>query len=271
MKNKLMRLVGTGFISLAIVQMAAPAYAAVDVKSDGKASFVPQSGPIETVKPGSNEKITVVDGSDNRTALDNIQLMHVPDFNFGENETSVDTKDYEALYEHFKKENDATVYAIPQFVQVGDVTGVQGTKWSVTVEQDTLFTEANKHTLKNSRINIYNQTLTNSVHSTNVQEVVTGLAIPTNSSVQIPVKSVDSTGAVTVLASKEGKTDNTTTNGTISSVVFSKDYAETAYGTASSPAITDTNSDVKLNVPQTDGVQKAAYSAKLTWTLAVGP
>lgn len=272
MKTTMKKIVGLSLVTLGTVGFALPVAAETGaVKTDGKASFVPQSGDINVIKPGTDEKIDIVDGNNERVTVANVQLMHVPDFDFGSNETSVDTKNYDAIYERYQKTGDTAKYAIPHFVQVGDVSGVQGTAWSVTVEQDALFKETGGHSLKASRINIYNQALTNNVHTGNVADVVTGLTIPSDSSVQIPVKGVDSTGTIAVLTSKAGKTDETTTNGTISSVVFKKEYDEANYGKADSPALTDKNVDVKLNVPQSDGVQAKAYSTKLNWTLTVGP
>lgn len=266
------RVFGLSLVTVGIVGLGVPAFAeAESVQTDGKASFVPQSGAINTIKPGTNEKIEVEGGEDNRVTVENIQLMHVPNFDFGSNETSVDTKNYDAIYERYKNTGDTARHAIPHFVQVGDVSGVQGTAWAVTVEQEALFKEAGGHSLKASRVNIYNQTLTNNVQTGNVADIITGLTIPSDSSVQVPVANVDTTGSVAVLTSKAGKTDQTTTNGTISSVVFQKDYDESNYGKIDSPAITDKNTDVKLNVPQSDGVQAKAYGAKLNWTLTVGP
>ncbi|MFD2307135.1 WxL domain-containing protein [Enterococcus termitis] len=268
-KNKIL---GLSLLAVGALGFSTSAFAeSAAVQTDGKASFVPQSGNINTIKPGTDEKIDIVDGNNERVTVENIQLMHVPDFDFGNNETSVDTKNYDAIYEHYQKSGDTTKYAIPHFVQVGDVSGVQGTAWAVTVEQDSLFKENGGHSLKASRINIYNQALTNNVQTSNVADVVTGLTIPSDSSVQVPVKGVDSTGSIAVLTSKAGKTDGTTTNGTISSVVFQKDYDESNYGKTDSPALTDKNADVKLNVPQSDGVQAKTYGAKLNWTLTVGP
>lgn len=272
MKTTIKRILGLSFVTMGALCIATPTFAETGaVKTDGKASFIPQSGDINTIKPGTDEKIDIVDGNNERVTVENIQLMHVPDFDFGSNETSVDTKNYDAIYEHYQKSGDTTKYAIPHFVQVGDVSGVQGTAWAVTVEQDALFKETGGHSLKGSRVNLYNQTLTNNVQTGNVADVVTGLTIPSDSSVQVPVKGVDTTGSIAVLTSKAGKTDQTTTNGTISSVVFQKDYDETNYGKPDSPALTDKNTDVKLNVPQSDGVQAKAYGAKLNWTLTVGP
>ena len=268
---KTTKILGLSLIAVGVLGFSVSASAETGaVKTDGKASFVPQSGDINTIKPGTDEKIDMVDGNNERVTVENVQLMHVPDFDFGNNETSVDTKNYDAIYVHYQKSGDTTKYSIPHFVQVGDVSGVQGTAWTVTVEQDSLFKETGGHSLKASRINVYNQTLTNNVQAS-VADVVTGLTIPSDSAVQIPVKGSDTTGAIAVLTSKAGKTDQTTTNGTISSVVFQKEYDESKYGKTDSPALTDKNADVKLNVPQSDGVQAKFYSAKLNWTLTVEP
>lgn len=247
-----------------------PIYAAATVKSDGKASFVPQTGDINIIKPGTNESIDMVDGSGNRVIVDNIQLMHVPDFEFGNNETDINTKDYSALYERYQKVGQTEKFAIPHFVQVGDTSGVEGTKWAVSVEQDTLLTESGGHELKNSRIQLYDQTLTNNVRNTDVSNMVTGLTIPADSMISIPVATKDSTGPVSILTSKAG-TGSDSTNATITSNVLSKNYDETIYGKPGSPTLMDRNNSVKLNVLQSDSVQAKAYTTKLNWTLTVGP
>jgi hypothetical protein len=274
MKKSVKSILGLSLTTLAVTSFSIPVAAAPQkdsVKTDGRASFSPQTTDIDAIKPGTDEKIDVEGGNTDPIKVANIQMIHVPDFDFGANETSVNTQDYQAIYESYTKKGETDKFAIPHFVQVGDVSGVQGTKWNVTVEQDALFKEAGGHSLKNSRINIYNQTLTNNVHATNVADVVTGLSIPSSSSAKIPVKGEETTGAIAVLTSKAAKTDAATTNGTISTVVFKKDYNAADFGTSTSPATTAKNDDVKLNVPQNDGVQAKAYNAKLTWTLTVEP
>ncbi|MFK4568280.1 WxL domain-containing protein [Enterococcus sp. UD-01] len=270
MKKTIKGMYGLSLAAIALVSFASPAAAVEGNKqTEGKASFVPQTGAIDTIKPGTNDKIEVDGGNTDPVIAGNVQLIRIPDFDFGNNETSVNTQSYAALNEKYKNKGGAEKYAIPHFVQVGDVSGVQGTKWNVTVEQDSLF-KSGEHTLKATRINIYNQTLTNNVHTANVADVVSGLAIPSSSSVQIPVKGADTTGAITVLTSKAGKTDETTTNGTISSVVFAGNYNAANFG-ADGPDVNSKNEDVKLSVPQSDGVQAKNYSTKLNWTLTVEP
>lgn len=271
--KKLTSVVGLGLIAMSVLGSASQASAA-PLNTNGQASFVPQTGKIDTIKPGTDEKIEMDTGDNNGTTVSDIHLMHVPDFNFGyNNETSVNTKDYSVLYESYRVQGqDAPNYRIPQFVQVADVSGIQGKKWKVTVEQTGLLKETGGHALKGSRINLHAQTLTNNVQTGDLNEIITGAAIPVGDSLPIPVKDADSTGAITIFSSKAGKTDATTTNGTISSVVFQDNYNEADYGTASSPSVTDRNAGVKLNVPQSDGVQVGKeYLANLEWTLTVEP
>ncbi|MTD41895.1 WxL domain-containing protein [Erwinia sp. CPCC 100877] len=272
MKKNIKGILSLSLATMALVSFASPAAAEAateSAKTDGKASFIPLSGNIDTIKPGTDEKIEVDGGNTEPIKVGSIQLIHIPDFDFGTNETSVNSQEYAALNEKYKNKGGADKYAIPHFVQVGDVSGIQGTKWKVTVEQDALF-KADEHSLRGTRINIYNQTLTNNVHSTNVADVVTGLSIPSSSSIQIPVKGVETTGAIPVLTAKASKTDETTTNGTISSVVFADNYDAANFG-AAGPAVNSKNEDVRLSVPQSDGVQTKNYSAKLTWSLTVEP
>jgi hypothetical protein len=284
MEMKLKTALGLSLTAMALVGFSLTVTAeepeSDSVNTEGRASFSPQTSNIDTIKPGTNDKIEMEGGNSEPVKVENIQLIHVPDFDFGNNETSVNTQDYAALNETYKNKGGTDKYVIPHFVQVGDVSGVQGTKWNVTVEQAMLFKEVMgssggsnnslAHSLKATRINIYNQTLTNNVHTANVADVVTGLAIPSNSSVQIPVKDVDTTGAIAVLTSKASKTDETTTNGTISSVVFAANYNADDFG-ATGPGAASKNENVKLNVPQSDGVQAKAYVTNLIWTLTVEP
>ncbi len=266
--KKIISICGLAFVGMNLFTVPVQAETGA-VISEGEATFVPQSGDIQTIKPGTDEKIKIEDGTDQSVTVDYIQLMHVPDFRFGSNETDVNTKNYDAIFEHYTKISDpATKYAIPHFVQVGDVSGVEGTKWKVTVEQGATFKEANGHTLKNTRIQLYNQTLTNNVRNDSVATMVKGLDIPKDGTVTIPVKG--ESGPLAVLTSLAGK-DTASTNGTISSVVFEGDYQEASYGTASSPGLNEKNAGVKLNVPQSDGVQAKKYTAALNWTLTVEP
>jgi hypothetical protein len=276
MKKTIKGILGLSLTTVALLSFAAPAAAddsataeSQNAQTDGKASFVPQSANIDTIKPGTNDKIEVDGGNTTPVKVGAVQLIHIPDFDFGTNETSINSQEYAALNEKYKDKGGANKYAIPHFVQVGDVSGVQGTKWNVTVEQDALF-KSGQHTLRGTRINIYNQTLTNNVHAANVADVVTGLAIPSSSAVQIPVKGEETTGAIPVLTSKASTTDETTTNGTISSVVFASGYNAANFG-ATGPGTDSKNEDVKLSVPQSDGVQAKTYSTKLNWTLTVEP
>lgn len=257
----LLTLIGLGFVT--------PANAA-PISSEMDATFTPKTGDIQMIKPGTDEKIDIVDGNTAHVTVGNVQLMHVPDFRFGSNETDVNTKKYDAIYEHYVKTGESEKFSIPHFIQVGDVSGVEGTKWKIEVEQVAPFQvqETEGHVLANTRIQLYNHTLTNNVRNSSVASMVTGLVIPAESSVEVPVKGKQ--GAISVLASKGG-TGDSSTNGTITSTVFDKEYDAANYGAVSSPELTAKNQNVKLNVPQSDGVQAKKYTATLEWSLTIEP
>ncbi|MBP2097343.1 WxL domain-containing protein [Enterococcus rivorum] len=266
--KRMKKLAMIGVFSLAIIPTEI--VKATAITSDGEATFVPTQDVISTIKPGTDDTITIQGSSNNTVTVSDVHLLHVPDFKFGKNETSVMSKDYNVLYEQYKKIGSEDIYTIPQFIQVADMSGKQGTKWKVTVEQADLFTESGGHKLKNSRIKINNQTLINNVNQTNVSNLISGIALTETDSITIPIKDKDS-GALSVITSKGGETDNTTTNGTISSVVLKDAYKESDYGKENSPHLIDRNDDVFLSVPKSDGVQAKVYKTTLNWDLTIEP
>ncbi|WP_348921789.1 WxL domain-containing protein [Enterococcus rotai] len=239
-------------------------------ETEGKASFVVPSGYVDTVKPGTDDAINIDGG---QAKLKGVQLLHAPQFNFGENELKSKTDNIEVIHEEYTVAGDATNYAIPLFVQVGDFSEGPGTDWKVAVSQAGSFKVSGKdgHTLKNSRIRIYNQSFTNNLNDINASNMISGITIPSDPKyATIPVTG-ETPDSLPIIASKKLTTTEGTTHGTISSVVFKNNYIATDYGTADSPAVGSRYNDVQLNVPIDDKAQMKEYSTKLEWTLTVEP
>ncbi|WP_207695787.1 hypothetical protein DOK67_0001500 [Enterococcus sp. DIV0212c] len=258
----------------ATAQIASAEPGTKSVKSDGKANFKVPKDLVDPVKPGTDEEI-VIDG--NKVGVEGVQLLHVPAFDFGENELKAKGDDLNVAHESYAYAKDVdTKYAVPLFVQVGDFSGKRATDWKVSVTQDTTFKETEKetggHELTNSRIRIFNQSFTNNLNETNASNMVTGVTIPENGHAVIPVAG-DTPDSLGVFSSKMVDTDEGTTNGSISSVIFKKAYDANNYGpdAASAPALGARYDDVQLNVPASDKAQAKAYSTKLTWSLTVEP
>lgn len=257
----------SGICAVALMSLfaATTTAAAESASTDGKASFVVPTDYADTIKPGTDEKIDIKGG---KTDSKGVQLLHAPNFNFGENELKAKTDDIEVIHEEYTVEGDATKHAVPLFVQVGDFSGVLGTDWKVAVSQTGSFKAAGEdgHELKNSRIRIFNQSFTNNTNETNASNMISGITIPSEKYAAIPVTGEDKTDSLQIIASKKDKTQDGTTNGTISSVVFKKDYSANE-----SPEVGSRYDDVQLNVPIEDKAQLKEYSTKLEWTLTVEP
>src|SRR5699024_1329299 len=110
-------------------------------KTNGKAVFTPATDIVTPVKPGET---THIDPENPITAIqtDGIQLIYVPNFNFGTNKVSLLNKSIPAEMLTYNKKGETTKYEIPHFVQVGDASGKVGTKWTVTAAQDDVFKSA---------------------------------------------------------------------------------------------------------------------------------
>ncbi|EOL49910.1 WxL domain-containing protein [Enterococcus caccae] len=258
----------------ATAQIASAAPETNSVKSDGKANFKVPEGLENPVKPGTDDEI-VIGGE--KVGVKGVQLLHVPTFDFGTNELKAKGDDLKVVHEAYAYSGSTdTKYAIPLFVQVGDFSGKRATDWKVSVTQDTTFKESGKetggHELTNSRIRIFKQSFTNNLNNSNASNMVTGVTIPESGHAVIPVAG-DKPDSLGVFASKKVDTDEGTTNGSISSVVFKENYDESNYGpnATSAPALDARYDDVQLNVPASDKAQAKAYSTKLTWSLTVEP
>lgn len=254
----------------ATAQIVSAAPETNSVQSDGKANFEVPKDLVDPVKPGTDDEI-VIGGE--KVGVEGVQLLHVPTFDFGTNELKAKGDDLDVVHESYAYAKDKdTKYAVPLFVQVGDFSGKRATDWKVSVTQDTTFKETGGHELTNSRIRIFNQSFTNNLNESNASNMVTGVAIPENGHAVIPVTG-DTPDSLGIFSSKMVDTDEGTTNGSISSVVFKKAYDAKNYGpdAASAPELTSRYDDVQLNVPASDKAQAKAYSTKLTWTLTVEP
>lgn len=245
---------------------ALPEVTHATTKTTGDASFSKDDGMIiNPIKPGTEDDIT----PENPTTVENVdgvRLVYVPKFNFGMNKTALTTKNFPVKQMTYGK--GGTNYEMPQFVQVADLSGKEGTIWTVTAEQTAPLTSTDtaKHVLTNSRIKFKGATVTNNLNNAEVADMVT----PVTAS-NLPVKDVDG-GALTVFSSK-GAAGKKSTNGTISSMVFKSGYVESDYKTAAAATLNDrgNNADVELQLEQNDKVQTKDYQAEIVWTLTVTP
>ncbi|ALS01368.1 hypothetical protein ATZ33_08310 [Enterococcus silesiacus] len=274
MKN-LMKYSGVSAVLLASLLAAVPLANAEEksVKTDGKATFTTPTDFEDVIKPGTNDPIDI-EGP--QTQIGGVQLLHVPNFDFGSNPLKPQGGEFDVKHETYKEKGQATEYAIPLFIEVGDFSGKVGTEWNVKVEQDTVFKDSavgGTHTLDKARIQVFNQKLHNNLNDANVANMITGINIPASSYAKVPVNVADSDGPLEVMKSKAAATVTDSTNGTISSVVLKENYNEADYGSAAAgaPAVGSKYSDVKLNVPAIDKAQTLNYATKLTWTLTVEP
>ena len=239
-----------------------------ETTTKGEATFEADSSLIvEPIKPGTETPVEP-ENPITQEVVSNVHLVYVPGFNFGLNKTSLQTKNYSAKYMTYKK--DGTTYEIPQFLQVADLSGKEGTRWAVTAEQQTPFTSADaaEHVLTNSRIVLKGASVTNNLNEANAAAMVNPVQVESI----LPVKNVDG-GPLEVFSAKAGTTGAESTNGTISSMVFSNNYDEANYTTTAAANVNDrgTNADVQLKLEQTDKVQLKEYKADIVWTLTVTP
>lgn len=263
----------TTIISTLLLGSLTVSAAPVTAKSTGEATFEADTNNWDVVKPGTDVKIEP-ENPTTQVKDGGVRLMHVPNFNFGQNSTSVNEANHPVKLNRFNKKGDADMIGMPQFTQVGDGSGKVGTKWEVTAEQDTVFTsnDADAHELTASRIRLFGATATNNQRNSSVANMVDIVSIPTaGGHTNIPVKTKDG-GPLAVLTSKNA-TGADSTNNTISSVVFMDAYDETNFVATEVANVNDRaeNADVKLNIPSSDSVQVKPYKADITWTLTVTP
>ncbi|WP_430603237.1 hypothetical protein IGJ02_000592 [Enterococcus sp. DIV0724b] len=286
MKKKMLASLLLSAIVLSVGAQAASAENLESSKTTGDVTFI-HGGKPDVTKPveGPKEDGQILeedlDEDKNPIPLPNnggIYVTHLPNFSFGENnQTSVKTKEYQAYTEMRKLKsveagNPDTFY-MPHSVQVSDVSGNENATWSLSVVQDTPFESKDNSKLTNTRIRIFGNTFTNTLHdSEKLAEGITGVGLEnedvTSSNYSaIPVANAETNeGTLTVLKNtKKGFTNASTT-----SAVFSNGYLEENYGPEKTN-VAEAYDGVKLNVPASDQAKAKKYTTQLTWTLAVEP
>ncbi|MGG5341502.1 WxL domain-containing protein [Enterococcus sp. AZ192] len=283
MKKRMLASLLLSAMVLSVGAQVASAEALESSKTTGEVGFTHGEKP-GTTKPEKGPK----DGEDLEDDKDKdgkpiplpnsngIYVTHLPNFDFGkDNKTSVKTTEYPAYTEKRTLKADESgnsdYFHMPHSVQVSDVSGNEKATWSLSVVQDTPFTSADNSTLPNSRIRIFGNTFTNSLHDdVTLAEKITGVGLNTTdkdfgSHSAIPVKGAEE-GELTVLKS----TVAGFTNASTTSAVFSDGYLAEDYNPEKTKE-TATYDGVKLNVPAGDQAKAKEYTTKLTWTLIVEP
>lgn len=206
------------------------------------------------IKPGTDSEISLPAGSSTQGEL---RIEHVPNFNFGKQTSNGAAEvNYQALYSDYQTEDNKT-FKIPSFVQVTDVRdNSTSSSWSLQVKQEELLTNGS-HQLKNTRIYIHEQTLTNNQATVSKLEGLVGL---NSQPKRVPVGSQE--GSLQILRATESVAGST------SSLVFKDNYQENQYGEGSSLTDQSTNTGIQLHVPGSDKPLPGAYSATLIWNLS---
>lgn len=189
-----------------------------------------------------------------------LRLSYVPAFNFGTQDISSDTKNYQAVMLHFRAADlkDPVDYAdkLPHFIQVVDERG-ENLQWKVNISQSVFTPDAasvakGAKPLANTKVIFTEKKLFNTNNQAGIDTLVEGFATDT--------LSLEPGGASSELVkTKVGQT----TNGSKTSLVFNNAY------TAATPITAEKNSGVTLEVPKSDvKMDKAKYTAQLIWTLS---
>lgn len=249
---------------------AGQAFAATTTKGTGEFDVDTDNG-WEVIKPNPDpdevDEVILPTDPIQPEVVSDVILLHAPSFDFGKNKISTANADYDALFDSAKKDSTGQAFAMPHFVQVGDASGSLATKWKVEVSQIAEFASgANK--LKNATIDFYGTTATNSMNP--AANVVKELSISASGKDSIPYKA---DGKLEVLKRKDavaGQEGDSATTGTISSVVFHKNYVADDFKETGANSVGDRTDQVKLHVPKQQ-VVKGTYTADLEWTLTVAP
>ncbi|WP_375178625.1 WxL domain-containing protein [Enterococcus rotai] len=280
MKKKILASLLLSTIVLSVGAQVASAENLESSKTTGDVTFI-HGGKPDVTKPeeGPKEDGEILeddlDEDGNPIPLPNnggIYVMHLPNFSFGDkNQTSVKTKEYPAVTEERKLKDTKESFYMPHSVQVSDVSGNENATWKLSVVQDAPFESKDNSKLTNTRIRIFGNTFTNTLHDSNaLAEKITGVGLDTSDTASanysaIPVAGAEE-GALTVL-------ENTVkgfTNASTTSAVFSNGYLEENYSPEKTNAA-EAYEGVKLNVPASDQAKAKKYTTQLTWTLAVEP
>lgn len=265
-KLAVVALVGAVSVSALGGSVAQAATVGTPAVTNGKVQFKESAGTGPIVKPGTDggdEDIIIPEGGGN-SGGGALRIEFVPDFDFGTVEYKAGAQTIQAKNQKYTFANgaDKTDKYVPSFVQVTDERGVNG-QFKVVVGATTF--KSTKGELVNSKINLNEETLTNTVYdfapyAGETATRLTGLsatkAIPT-----------DGTSSIPVLSTQAGKN----AEGSKSSIVFGNGYTEAKVYEA--PDANDEtkgrNTGVTLEKAASDQVLVGeAYVADLTWTLS---
>ncbi|MEI5993965.1 WxL domain-containing protein [Candidatus Enterococcus mansonii] len=244
--------------------------AAAETSTETTLEFIPNDAnggnPVIPGK-GPDEKARIypetTDGSYTNGAL---RIEHIPSIRFGQQKISSKIEYYQALWTMGTVGEEETKVKIPTFAQVTDERGIQSS-WKLTVYQEKAFqnTKNEKNVLENTRIEIHEGQLFNTVEP-DASVLVSGvLGLSPAKPVDIPVGAKGN--ALQVMATKEGKD----TDGSKTSVVFASptdyDNEATFYAKEKQETLLNDHGGLKLRTPGKDKKEKATYSANLVWTL----
>lgn len=255
LSKKLVTLSLTGGLLLA----SAPAAFATDTTTDGTINFKESTNlKGDTIKPETDPDEVIIPESGSYTE-GLLRIQHVPDFNFGEREIAVGLKTYNPLMKTYKSADplDTDTYAIPHFIQVTDIRGVNS-GWNLDVSAS-VFKASTGETLPNATITLGQKKLSNNVHG-NIADKVN--VFKNNATLVIPTAE---NATEQVLATKDN-TIATTTNGTQTSLVLNDTYnAATVYdATKENEGVTFTKTSKDLPV------KTVVYKSTITWNLTAG-
>lgn len=228
-----------------------------EVKTKSQVEFIAGKGEPVVPDPDPENPTEPIEPENPLPSQKGITLTHVPTINFGENEIEAKDTKYQALYQTIKKqENQENVkeLAFPHFVQVADLSG-EATNWVVSVYQEAPFVSENdESTLKDSRINLQEQTVTDFKGVSGLSENDKTINIGEDN--KISVLSHNSEGG--------------SASGNIYNNVFVKDYSKEDYQDGQHK-VDERYAGIVLDVPKSDGVAAKTYTANLVWSLEVGP
>lgn len=236
--------------------------------TEGSINWKAPTGPGEVIKPELPPEVTIDPEGGNSTS-GSLRIQHVPDFNFGDQEIKTGIQTFDAKFEAYKFTGElpsgattTDTYYMPHFVQITDERG-DNSGWHLTVSA-TKFANGTE-VLDNATITLNGQArLSNSVHDNTeiAKRVATYTGIAGTDSLVIPT---NPTNASRVMETKTN-TKESTTNGTQTSLVLSKDYdKDDLTGTAET-----LNPGVTFNKTNKDVAVLGTYKSTITWTLTDG-
>lgn len=243
-------------------------------KTDGEVEFDTDTANT-IIKPGSPEDEVIGLGTGAANTQGAARIEYVPKFSFGKPVVSPVAKEYPALYSTYVEKPAGTAPTtefIPNFVQVTDARGTGTGYWTLSVEQDAVFTNTGGNTLPKTRIYIHEQHLINNIQK---EADLAGVADLATNPQPIGLNGGQNESALVVL--QNVKTKDSVDTSTSSNVFMDKaKYNVADYGSASTltPKLTatSTHDGVKLHVPAGDLPKvNDKYTAKLTWTLEDAP